>query len=208
MDIFGLVPGYRTAFAEFDNASRGRRRASRKSDVAGPTVVLSAMLLPMEPTLLWYVAAGVLVLVGVAGTLLPALPGVPLVFAGMWLAAWAGDYSRIGEWTVVLLGVLAVLAMLLDLVAGMLGARRVAASPAALWGATIGTVVGLFFGLPGLLLGPFLGALAGEFRSGATLQRSTQVGLATWIGLVFGTLAKVALSFTMLGIFAGALLIP
>lgn len=161
----------------------------------------------MDATLLWYVAAAVLILVGLAGTILPALPGVPLVFAGMWLAAWVSDYSEIGIWTVVLLGALAGLAVLLDFVAGLLGARRIAASGAALWGATIGTVVGLFFGLPGLLLGPFVGALIGELRSGGTIQRSTHVGIATWIGLLFGTLAKIALSFTMLGIFLGALLI-
>ncbi len=162
----------------------------------------------MDISILWYATAGVLIVVGLAGTILPALPGVPVVFAGMWLAAWAGDYSRIGIWTVVLLGVLAGLAVLLDFVAGLLGARRVAASPAALWGAAIGTVVGLFFGLAGLLLGPFLGAVAGELRSGASATRSTHVGIATWIGLLFGTLAKLALSFTMLGIFTGALLIP
>lgn len=161
----------------------------------------------MDASILWYTAAGLLIVVGLAGAILPALPGVPLVFAGMWLAAWVADYSEIGVWTVALLGVLAGLAMLLDFVAGWLGARRVAASTAALWGAAIGTIVGLFFGLPGLLLGPVIGALAGELRSGGTLGRSTRVGIATWIGLLFGTLAKVALSFTMLGIFVGALLI-
>lgn len=162
----------------------------------------------MDATLLWYTVAGVLIVVGLAGTILPALPGVPLVFAGMWLAAWVSDYTEIGAWAVLLLGVLAGLAVLLDFVAGMLGARRVAAAPAALWGATIGTVVGLFFGLPGLLLGPFIGALAGELRSGSTIRRSTHVGIATWIGLLFGTIAKIALSFTMLGVFVAALIIP
>lgn len=162
----------------------------------------------MDTTLLWYVLAGVLILIGLAGTILPALPGVPVVFAGMWLAAWVDDYGQIGAWTVALLGALAGLAVLLDFVAGMLGARRVAATPAALWGATIGTLVGLFFGLPGLLLGPFVGALIGEMRSGGTLRRSTHVGVATWVGLLFGTIAKIALSFTMLGVFVTALLIP
>lgn len=162
----------------------------------------------MDLPILWYLLGGVLILVGLAGTILPALPGVPVVFAGMWLAAWAGGYSRIGAWTVIWLGVLAGLAVLLDLVAGVLGARRVAATPAALWGAAVGTVVGLFFGLAGVLLGPFLGAVAGELRSGASVTRSTHVGVATWTGLLFGTLAKLALSFTMLGVFTGALLIP
>lgn len=162
----------------------------------------------MDIAILWYVLAGLLIGVGLAGTILPALPGVPVVFAGMWLAAWVGDYSQIGIWTVIWLGVLAGLAVLLDFVAGILGARRVAATPAALWGAALGTVVGLFFGLAGLLLGPFLGAVAGEMRSGASVTRSSHVGVATWIGLLFGALAKLALSFTMLGVFAGALLIP
>jgi uncharacterized protein len=162
----------------------------------------------MDVTLLWYLLAAVLIIVGIAGTVLPALPGVPVVFAGMWLAAWVADYTRIGVWTVVVLGILAALAVLLETLAGILGAKRVAATGAALWGATIGTVVGLFFGLPGLLLGPFIGALIGELSAGGTIHRSTHVGVATWIGLLFGTLAKIALSFTMLGIFVAALLIP
>lgn len=162
----------------------------------------------MELELLWYVLAGLLILIGLAGTILPALPGVPVVFAGMLLAAWAGDFVAISGWTVFFLGVLAGIAMLLDFVAGLLGAKRVGASSGALWGAMIGTLVGIFFGLPGLLLGPFVGALAGEMLSGSSVTRSTHVGLATWVGLLFGTLAKIALSFAMLGIFAAALLIP
>jgi uncharacterized protein YqgC (DUF456 family) len=162
----------------------------------------------VDAHLLWYVAAAVLILVGIAGTILPALPGVPIVFAGMWLAAWVDGYALIGVATVILLGVLAGLAVLLDFLAGILGARRVAAAPKALWGATLGTVVGLFFGLLGLLLGPFIGALLGEASAGGSIMRSTHVGIATWIGLLFGTIAKIALSFTMLGIFIAALLLP
>ena len=162
----------------------------------------------MDATLLWYLAAAVLIVVGIAGTVLPALPGVPVVFAGMWLAAWVDDYSLISIGAVVLLGILAGLSVVLDFLAGLLGARRVAATKRALLGAAAGTVVGLFFGLPGLLLGPFLGALVGEASAGGTIERSTHVGIATWVGLLFGTLAKIALSFTMLGIFVAALLIP
>lgn len=161
----------------------------------------------MDADVLAYITAAVLILVGIAGTVLPALPGVPVVFAGMWLAAWVDDYALISPGTVILLGVLAGLSVLLDFLAGVLGARRVAATGAALWGATIGTVVGIFFGLAGLLLGPFIGALVGEASAGGSMIRSTHVGIATWVGLLFGTLAKIALSFTMLGIFMTALLI-
>jgi uncharacterized protein YqgC (DUF456 family) len=162
----------------------------------------------MDINLLWYGVAVVLILVGIAGAVLPALPGVPIVFAGMWLAASVDDYSLIGAGTLILLGILAGLAVLIDFVAGILGARHVAASRTALWGAMIGTFVGIFFGLAGLLLGPFVGALLGEASAGGTVRRSTEVGVATWIGLLFGTVAKVGLSFTMLGVFVAALLIP
>lgn len=158
--------------------------------------------------ILLYVLAGILILVGLAGTILPMLPGVPIVFAGMLLAAWVGHFEEISGWTVLFLGVLALLAMLLDFIAGLLGAKRVGASAMALWGTVIGTIVGMFFGIAGLLLGPFIGAVAGELMSGNSITRSTHVGIASWIGLLFGTLAKLALSFTMLGVFVFALIIP
>lgn len=151
---------------------------------------------------LYLIAALALILIGLAGTIVPALPGVPLVFAGMWLAAWADHYRHIGTFTLILLGTLAVLALAIDFVAGMLGARRVGASTRALWGASIGTLVGLFFGLPGLLLGPFAGAVIGELTVGSHFGKATSVGIGTWLGLLFGALTKLALCFTMLGVFA------
>lgn len=150
----------------------------------------------------YFVLAGILILVGMAGAVVPILPGVPLVFGGMLLAAWADHFQHIGTFTLIVLGVLAALALLVDFVAGVLGAKRVGASTRALWGASIGMLAGFFFGLPGLLLGPFLGAVAGELSAGGRLERATRIGIGTWIGLLFGTLAKLALCFTMLGVFA------
>ena len=150
----------------------------------------------------YFVLAGILILVGMAGAVVPILPGVPLVFGGMLLAAWADRFQHIGVFTLIVLGVLAALALLVDFVSGVLGAKRVGASTRALWGASIGMLVGFFFGLPGLLLGPFIGAVAGELSAGGRLERATRVGIGTWIGLLFGTLAKLALCFTMLGVFA------
>lgn len=160
----------------------------------------------MLPTL-YFILAGLLILIGLAGAIIPVLPGVPLVFGGMWLAAWADHYQHIGTFTLVLLGVLALLALAIDFVAGLFGAKRVGASVRALWGATIGTIVGSFFGLPGLLLGPFIGAVAGELSVGSRVGKATSVGVGTWVGLVFGALAKLALCFTMLGVFVVAFLI-
>jgi uncharacterized protein YqgC (DUF456 family) len=148
-----------------------------------------------------------LILAGIAGTVVPILPGVPLVFAGMLLAAWADHFQHIGAVTLTILGVLCALALLIDFVASVLGARRVGASSRALWGASLGTLIGLFFGLPGLLLGPFFGAVVGELSAGRELAHAARVGAGAWLGLLFGTLAKIALCFTMLGVFALRLLI-
>jgi uncharacterized protein len=156
--------------------------------------------------ILLYVLAAVLVLAGLAGTILPMLPGIPILYAGLWLAAGVDGYRHVGLWWLLAIAVVGALGLLLDFVAGMFGARRVGAQPAAVWGAMIGTFVGLFFGLPGLLLGPFVGALAGELMSGSSVLRSTHVGAGTWIGLLLGTLAKIALSFVMVAMFAFAML--
>jgi uncharacterized protein YqgC (DUF456 family) len=151
---------------------------------------------------LWYVLAAVLIVVGFIGTVLPALPGVPLVFAGMLIAAWADGFQHVGLWTLIGLGVLTVIAVAVDFLAGLAGAKRVGASRLALFGAAIGTIVGIFFGVAGLLLGPFVGALLGELFAGGTLRRATNVGVGAWIGFLIGTVLKLGVCFAMLGIFA------
>lgn len=148
--------------------------------------------------------AVLIILIGLAGTILPALPGVPLMLAGMLLSAWVGDFEQVGWGWLAALAVLTGIALLADFVAGLLGAKRVGASPWALFGAAVGTVAGLFFGLFGLLLGPFVGALLGELIAGSTLRRATEVGTGAWIGFLVGAVAKVAIAFTMLGVFVFA----
>lgn len=156
---------------------------------------------------LLYILAGLLVLLGLAGIILPALPGVPLMFAGMLLAAWAGSFAKIGVVTIVVLGVLAAIAVAADVLATLLGAKRFGASRMALVGAALGALVGLFFGPVGLIVGPFLGALAGEMLSGSHWKQATHAGFGAALGFVLGTLAKIAISFAMLGVFAFALLL-
>lgn len=155
----------------------------------------------METILLWLLA-GALVLLGIAGVVLPALPGPALVFLGLLLGAWIDDFAKIGGATVALLGALAALAWLIDFVAASLGAKRVGASTLAVVGAALGTVAGLFFGLLGLLLGPLVGAVGGELLSGRASHQAARAGVATWIGLIAGVAVKLALAFTMIGVFA------
>jgi uncharacterized protein YqgC (DUF456 family) len=135
------------------------------------------------------------------------LPGVPLVFAGMLLAAWVDDFRAIPLWAIAVLALLTLLALAVDAVAGLLGAKRTGASGLAIGGATAGTVVGLFFGIPGLLLGPFLGAIAGELLHGRDLAQASRVGVGTWVGTIAGALLKLALCFVMLAVFLFAIVI-
>ncbi len=156
--------------------------------------------MPPEQILLW-ILAGALVLIGLAGTILPALPGVPFVFGGLLVAAWLGDFQRIGWPTLTILAVLTAMAITVDLLASMLGARKVGASKLALVGATIGSIAGIFFGVVGIFIFPFIGAIIGELIARRELGQAAKAGLATWLGLLFGALAKLALALTMLGVF-------
>jgi uncharacterized protein YqgC (DUF456 family) len=145
--------------------------------------------------------ATLLVLAGLAGTILPALPGVPLVFAGLLLGAWLTDFTAMGWATIGIFAVLTLLAQIVDFLAGAYGARYAGAGVRAFWGATIGAIVGIFFGLPGIVLGPFLGAVIGELSGGNDWRSSGKAGLGAWLGLVFATAFKLSISFLMIGIF-------
>ncbi|GAB3045126.1 DUF456 domain-containing protein [Stenotrophomonas tumulicola] len=156
----------------------------------------------MDLSFILYLLAAVSVLLGIAGVVLPALPGIPLVFAGLLLAAWADGFAHVGWPTLLVLAVLTLLSLLVDVLATVVGAQRVGASRKALWGTFIGSIAGLFFMPLGLFLGPLLGALAGEYWHSRELGRSTRVGLATWLGILLGLALKVALLVSMLGLFA------
>ena len=157
----------------------------------------------MTPSLL-YVLAALLVLVGLAGVILPALPGLPLVFAGMLLAAWVDHFETVGPIPLVILGVLTLVSFLVDFWATAHGAKRVGASRKALVGAVLGTFAGLFFAPIGLFIGPFVGALVGELLHGRELRAAARVGFGTWLGIVLAIVLKLGLAFAMLGIFAFA----
>ncbi len=160
----------------------------------------------METTLLWILSV-VLIVAGLAGTILPVLPGTLLVWGGIVVGAWIDDFTRVSVTTVVVITVLALVAWALDYVAGLLGAQRAGASRQALIGAAIGTVVGIFMGLVGVLFMPLVGAAVGEYLARRDQWRAAKVGVATWIGIMLGLLAKVVMAFMMLGIFVAALLV-
>lgn len=142
-----------------------------------------------------------LIAVGVIGALVPALPGIPLIFGGIWLIAGVDRYRHLGVWWLLGIALVGLIGLTFDLFAGALGAKRMGASKQAVGGALAGTVIGMFFGLPGLLIGPFVGAVLGELAAGNSVQGSTAVGVSAWIGLLFGTLIKLVASIIMVALF-------
>ncbi|MDX1625783.1 MAG: DUF456 domain-containing protein [Wenzhouxiangellaceae bacterium] len=147
---------------------------------------------------LGWVLAVVLVVVGLAGALLPSLPGTPIILAGLFLAAWLDGFVRVGFGTLGGLLVLTILSLILDFLATAEGARRFGAGRAAILGATAGLIVGMFFGLPGLLLGPFAGGALGHWLGRATVDSSIRAGVGASVGVLVGTVAKVVIAVAMI----------
>jgi uncharacterized protein len=155
----------------------------------------------MEAALPYMVFAAILVVAGLAGLVLPAVPGPPLIFAGLFLAAWAEDFAYVGTGTLIILGVLALLTYVVDFWATMFGAKKFGASKRAVIGAVIGSIIGLFLGLPGVIFGPFIGAVIGELSARRGLHDAARAGIGATIGLAIGVAVKMALAFSMIGIF-------
>lgn len=148
-----------------------------------------------------HVVVGLLFAAGLAGSVLPILPGPPLIFAGALIYAYATDWIPIGAGRLVILGVLAILAYLLSHLAAALGAKRFGGSWWAVAGALVGAVLGVFLGPFGLLFGPVLGAIAGEFLRGGDLEESARSGIGALVGLAAGIAANLGLAVVMVGLF-------
>jgi uncharacterized protein YqgC (DUF456 family) len=158
-------------------------------------------------TVILWLLASTLIVIGMAGTVLPVLPGATLAFVGIVLAAWIDDFTRIPLWLLVAFGVLTAIAWAVDYLAAVAGAKKAGASKLALIGAGIGTLAGIFTGLWGLLFMPLAGAAIGEYIAQRDLRRAGRVGVATWLGLLLGTAIKVAIVFAMVGTFVAALML-
>ena len=141
-----------------------------------------------------------------ASMVVPVIPGAALIFAGAALGAWIDQWTRVSVWTLGVIGLLGLVSVSIDFVAGSMGARRLGASPLAVTGAAIGTVAGIFTGLWGLIFMPFVGAAIGEYIAIRNVERAGRVGVAAGVGLLVGAVVKIALAFMMIGLFVAALL--
>jgi uncharacterized protein YqgC (DUF456 family) len=157
--------------------------------------------------ILLYVLGAVALLLGLAGVVLPALPGSALLVAGALLVGWADGFTRVSGWTVAVCAVLGAAIWAVDLAAGVLGAKAFGASRWAVIGSGVGLLVGLFLGLPGIVLGPVVGALAFEYARDPNFERALKAGVGAFVGFVLGSVVKVALSFVLVGVLAFALVL-
>ncbi len=156
--------------------------------------------------LLWLLVSGC-VLVGLIGTVIPILPGSPLILVGIIIAGWINDFQYVGSTTITIAAIITALSLAMDFIATSIGAKRVGASRMAIAGAALGTLVGAFFLIPGLIVGPFLGAVTGELLVNRNLKKAGKAGLGTWAGLLLGTAAKIALALTMIAVLLVGLIV-
>ena len=162
----------------------------------------------MDNSLVFQIVAALLVVAGLVGVVLPALPGLPLVFAGLLVSAWADGFHHVGWPVLAVLALLTLVSLGVDYWATAHGAKRLGASRKATLGAAVGMLVGGFVLFPvGFFVGPFVGALAGELvhrrsLAGPDLGAATRIGLGTWLGIALGIALKLALAGLMLGLFA------
>ena len=138
--------------------------------------------------------------VGLVGTVVPALPGIPCIFFGIVLIAWAGSFEDIGWVSLTLAGVLTVVGMAIDWVAQAMGAKKAGATKYGMAGALVGTFLGLMLGLWGILFMPLVGAFVGEFLAQGNVRTAGAVGFASWLGMMAGAAIKVAIAFTLIGV--------
>jgi uncharacterized protein len=155
--------------------------------------------------ILLYALGALLLGLGLAGVVLPALPGAPLLLAGAVLVAWAESFTRVGWGTVAAAAVIGLAIWAVDVLAAVLGARAFGASRWAIVGAGVGLLGGLFLGLPGILLGPAVGAIVFEYARNPDFARAAKAGLGAFLGFLLGSVVKVALSFVLVGLVVFAL---
>jgi uncharacterized protein YqgC (DUF456 family) len=152
--------------------------------------------------ILLYVLGVALLLAGVAGLVLPVLPGAGLLVLGVVALAWAGDFAILGWGTVAFAAAMGLAITAVDWAATVLGAKAFGASRWAVIGSAVGLLVGLFLGLPGILFGPAVGALVFEYAKDPNFGRAARAGVGAFAGFLVGGILKVVLAFVLLGVVA------
>ena len=154
--------------------------------------------------ILLIIAGALCLLVGLAGCILPALPGPPVSYIGLLLLHFTGKVQFTAGELWIWLAIVVVI-QVADYVIPMLGSKYIGGSKWGTWGAFVGSVVGLFFIPLGLILGPFIGALAGELLGNRSFGEALRSGIGALLGFIFGTVLKVTACVYFIVVFVSAL---
>jgi len=149
---------------------------------------------------LWIISA-ILTVTGLSGLLLPVVPGAPLLFLGLLFGAWAEGFTYIGIGTLLILAAMAAMTYVVEFAASLLGVKKYGGSNRAMIGTALGGFAGLFMGIPGILLGPFIGAVLGELSLQRSLDQASRAGFGTVVGMALGVAGKLAIGIAMIGLF-------
>ena len=153
-----------------------------------------------QALILWIIGA-ILTVTGLSGLLLPVVPGAPLLFLGLLFGAWAEGFTYIGIGTLLILAAMAAMTYVVEFAASILGVKKYGGSNRAMIGAALGGFAGLFMGIPGILLGPFIGAVLGELSLQSSLDQASRAGFGTVVGMALGVAGKLAIGIAMIGLF-------
>ena len=153
-----------------------------------------------QALILWIIGA-ILTVTGLSGLLLPVVPGAPLLFLGLLFGAWAEGFTYIGIGTLLILAAMAAMTYVVEFAASILGVKKYGGSNRAMIGAALGGFAGLFMGIPGILLGPFIGAVLGELSLQRSLDQASRAGFGTVVGMALGVAGKLAIGIAMIGLF-------
>jgi len=159
-------------------------------------------MLRIEMEIVWWMVTGVLMMIGLIGTVLPLIPGPVLILGGGVINHFT--LGSIGWATFGVLAGLMILAQMLDIVSGSLGAKWFGATRWGAIGGILGAIVGLFFGIVGIFVGPLIGALAGELLGGQGILPAGKSTWGTFVGTTAGIVGKLAIGLMMITWFAVA----
>jgi uncharacterized protein YqgC (DUF456 family) len=148
----------------------------------------------------------ILMILGIAGCLLPVLPGPPLTYLGLVVLHFS-RFADISKNLFIILGIIAVVVTVIDYVVPIWGTRQFGGSKYGMRGATVGLIIGLFLGPPGIILGPFIGAVVGELIFKDDFKYAIKAGFGSLLGFLTGVGLKLAASLLMTFYFIRALII-
>jgi uncharacterized protein YqgC (DUF456 family) len=148
------------------------------------------------------IVSSLLFLVGLFGIIVPFVPGVPLVWLGLFIYSLGTGFKTIPIPAVVIFFFLMVLTVVLDFILPMVGLRRYKASNWSILGSFLGFIIGvIFFNIWGIILGPIVGAFVAELVAKRELGQGFRAALGVLLSSVIGTLLKIAISLIMIGYF-------